>query len=410
MFDVYKVRKDFPMFRNNIQMQNHPLVFLDNASTTFKPDCVLQAITDYYSKYTSNSHRGDYDFSFIMDTKVEETRKLVANFINAQPNECVFTSGDTSSLNMIVLGYTRKFLTKGDEIILSVAEHASNLLPWFKLCEEIGTVIKYVELDKEGRITVENVKKALTEKTKIISLAHVGNVLGYIADIKSISKVAHENGAIMVCDGAQSVPHLKTDVKDLDVDFLTFSAHKMCGPTGVGILYGKAELLDKMDAAFVGGGMNGKFYKDGRIVYLPAPQKFEAGTLNIEGILGFGAAIEYINSLGIDSIRIYEENLRKYAMNRLSKVDSIEVYNPNAEAGIITFNKKGVFGQDYATWLNSKGIACRSGQHCAKILDDFLPEKATVRMSFYFYTTKEEIDNFIDRLIEEGDFLDAYFA
>ena len=410
MFDPKVIRKDFPMFNNNVEMQGHPLVFLDNASTTFKPYCVLKEIENYYSFETSNSHRGDYDLCFKVDSKINKTRQIVADFINAEVNEIVFTSGDTASLNIIAQGYCEKFLKKDDEILITYAEHASNVLPWFELVDKIGCKIKYIPLDEKGRITLENVKKSLTSKTKVVAIAHVGNVLGYIADIKNITKLVHENGGILVCDGAQSVPHMETNVKDLDVDFLTFSGHKMCGPTGIGVLYGKHELLEKMSVVFTGGGMNSRFYKNGEVIYLPAPEKFEAGTLNIEGIYGLGAAIKYVSELGMKNIAEYEQNLRKYAIKALKTVPNIHIYNEDGETGIIAFNLEGVFAQDEATFLNSKGIACRSGNHCAKMLDNVIKEYATIRASLYFYTTKEDIDYLVEVLKQGGDFLDAYFA
>ena len=250
----------------------------------------------------------------------------------------------------------------------------------------------------------------MSKHTKIVAVAHVTNVLGFVNDIKAIAKVVHDGGALLVCDGAQSVPHMPINVKDLDVDFLSFSGHKLCGPTGIGVLYGKYELLEDMDPFVVGGGNNVKFDKDGSVKYLPAPAKFEAGTLNLEGIYGLEAAIKYLESIGMENIQKYEQELREYALKRMSEVKDLVIYNKNAESGIITFNKKGVFAQDLATYLNSKGIACRSGQHCAKILHHFLKEIATVRMSMYFYTTKEDIDTLVEALKTGGNFLDAYFA
>lgn len=410
MLDSNKIRKEFPMITNKVKMQGHDLVFLDNASTTFKPECVLEAIERYYGYETSNSHRGDYDLCYNVDQKILETRKLVAELINAKPEECIFTSGTTTSINIVAYAYTLNNLKKDDEILISLEEHASNTLPWFEVSKRLGCKIKYIELNKEGRITLENVKKAISNKTKLISLAHVSNVLGYETDIKGIAKLAHKIGAVVSCDGAQSVPHMKVDVKDLDVDFLSFSAHKMCGPTGIGVLYVKESLFDKMQPVFVGGGNNVNFAPEANVNYLKGPEKFEAGTLNIEGIYGFNAALKFIKEIGPNNIAEYERNLRKYAMEKLSMVDGITIYNPNAEGSIITFNLKGVFAQDLGTYLNAKGIAVRTGQHCAKMLPIFLGTPATVRVSFYFYTTKEEIDYLVETLKTGGNFLDAYFA
>ena len=408
MYDVYKIREQFPMLTNDIKMQKKPLVFLDNCSTTFKPQCVIDAMNDYYTKYTSNSHRGDYDLSVNADTLIEEARKEVASLVNSEQNEVIFTDGATGALNLVAYGYGLKYLKKGDEIILSVAEHASNVLPWFRIAELTGAVIKYVDI-VNGRILAENLRKVISNKTKIVSLAHVGNVLGYVADIKKFAKIAHEYGAIMVCDGAQSVPHIKTDFKDLDVDFLAFSAHKMCGPTGVGALVAKYELLQKMDPFTTGGGMNSVFKKDGTVDYRLPPYKFEAGTLNIAGIIGFGRAVKFIKEIGVDNIHKHDQELIEYAIEKLKDYKDIIIYNKDAKNGILTFNIKGVFPQDEATLMNYKGIAIRSGEHCAKLLDNYLDTKATCRMSTYLYTTKEEIDAFVDAIINGGDILDAYF-
>ena len=408
MYDIKKIREQFPML-NNKTMQGHPLVYLDNASTTFKPQCVIDATVKYYSEETANHHRGDYDLLFNMDKKVQETRETVARFINSDAKEVVFTSGDTMSLNLIALSYGFQFLKKGDEIILSENEHASDLLPWYEVSHLTGAVIKFIPLDKDGCLTVDNLQKIITNKTKVISVAQVSNVLGNVVDIKAFAKVAHENGAILVVDGAQSVPHMKVDFKENDIDFLTFSGHKMCGPTGIGCLIGKYELLEKMWPYFVGGGMNVSFNKKIEMVPYDPPMRFEAGTQNIAGILGLKAAIEFIESIGVENIHAHDRELCEYALSKLEKCEDIIIYNKNAKNGIITFNRKGVFAQDEATLLNSKGIAIRSGQHCAKILNDYLGTPATCRMSTYLYTSKEDIDAFVDAVINGGDILDAYF-
>lgn len=409
MYDVYDIRKQFPMLDGKKTMGGKPLIFLDNASTTFKPFSVIKAIEHYYSDVTSNSHRGDYDLCYNMDVEVEKARETVAKFINSETKEVVFTSGTSMSLNLIAYGYGAKFLTADDEILITEAEHASNVLPWFRVHELTGCKISFIPLDKEGRLTPENLKKVISKKTKLICVAHVGNVLGFIADVKALAKIAHEYGALISVDGAQSVPHIKTDVKDLDIDFLSFSGHKMCGPTGVGVLWGKFELLDKMDPFLSGGGMNAKFDMCGDVEYLNPPSKFEAGTMNLAGIIGLKAAIDFINKIGIENIHQHEESLRSYFIERAKKIDNLVIYNEHGGTGIITFNVKDIFAQDEATLLNSKGIAVRSGQHCAKILTDFLKTSATCRMSTYLYTTKEEIDAFIDALQNGGDILDAYF-
>lgn len=410
MYNINEIRKHFPMLDGSKKMQGKPLVFLDNSSTSFKPQCVIDAITNYYSGITSNSHRGDYDLCYNMDVLVENARKATARFVNCDSNEVVFTTGTTGSINLVAFGYGFKHLKEGDEILLTEAEHASNILPWYKVAELTGALVKFVPLDEKGRLTPENLRLVISNKTKIVSFAHVGNVLGYVCDIKEIAKVAHEFGAVCVVDGAQSVPHLKTDFKDLDIDFLAFSAHKMCGPTGIGALIGKYDLLQDMDSLFMGGGMNVKFDKCGNVICLDAPVKFEGGTLNLAGIVGFKAAIEFLETIGIENIHNYEKELKKYAIEKLSDCENIIIYNKESESGILTFNLKGVFAQDEATLLNSKGIAIRSGQHCAKVLNDFLKTPATCRASFYLYTSKEDIDIFVDAIKNGGDILDAFFS
>lgn len=408
MIDEKLIRKEFPMLSNPPLMQGHPLVWLDNASTTFKPQCVLDAVSSYYISRTSNSHRGDYDLCYSMDVETELTRKAVSKLINCSPNEVVFTSGTTDSLNRLAQSL-QYGLKKGDEIIISQSEHASNVLPWFQIAKHTGVVIKYVELQKDGLITVENLRKTLSKRTKIVSLAQVGNVLGQIQPIKELVAETHKYGAIFIVDGAQSVPHMPVDVKDLDCDFLCFSGHKICGPTGIGVLYGKYKLLEDLELNSVGGGMNDKFYLDGTIKPSKAPAKFEAGTQNLEGILGLRAAIEFIMKIGLENIAEHEHKLKKYAVERIKELGNSVIYNADAKSGIVTFNINDVFAQDAATYLNSKGIACRSGQHCAKLLNDFIGTPATIRASFYFYTTKEDIDKLVDAVSHGKEFLDAYF-
>jgi len=399
MFDVYKIRKDFPMLDNKMQ-QGHPLIYFDNAATTFKPYSVIKACDEYYINETANSHRGDYDLAFKVDKKVDEVREKVAKFINANKEEVVFTSGTSMSINQIAFGYGMKHIKEDDEILLTEAEHASNVLPWFKVKEMTHCKINYIPLNKEGRLTVESIKKSITKNTKIVAIAQVTNVLAFVADIKEIAKVVHEHGAILV----------KIDVKDLDCDFLSFSGHKMCGPTGIGILYGKYDLLKITDPFMSGGGNNARFDMCGDVTFLQPPAKFEAGTMNLDGIYGLGAAIDYLNNLGMQNIEKYEKDLRNYAIEKLKTLPNLIIYNENAEGSIITINVKDVFAQDEASYLNSKGICVRSGEHCAKILHEFLHTVATVRISFYFYNTKEEVDYLYEVLKTGGDFLDAYFA
>ncbi len=408
MIDYRKIARDFPMLKRKVDGKR--LVFLDSASTTFKPQPVIDGVVEYLSETTSNSHRGDYQTAYEVDVRVDETRATVARFINSEKDEIVFTSGTSMSINLVAYGFGIKHLTADDEILITQAEHASNVLPWFKVSEHTGAKVNYIPLDEQGKLTPDNLRKVISKKTKIVAVAHVTNVMGFLIDLKEITKIAHEFGALIVVDGAQSVPHFPTDVKDLDIDFLSFSGHKMLGPTGIGVLFGKYHLLEKMDPLMMGGGMSARFDMCGDVDLMLPPVKFEAGTLNLEGVFGLKKAIEYLEELGLENIVKHEEQLRAYAISELKKLDNVIIYNELAEAGIITMNLKNVFAQDAATYFNSKGIAVRSGQHCAKILTDFLKTHATIRMSMYVYTTKEDIDLFVDACKKGGDFLDAYFA
>lgn len=395
MLDVWKLRQDFPMLQNKT-MQNHPLVYLDNAATTFKPQCVIDAVVNYYENISVNAHRGDYELSYQVDTEYESTREVVAKFINAKKDEIVFTSGASGSLNLVAYGYGQKFLKPGDIVLSTEAEHASNILPWMKACEETGATLSYIPLDEEGKVTMENFRSVMNENVKVIAIAQITNVLGFNVPIKEICALAHEYGAVVVVDGAQSVPHMPVDVKDLDCDFLAFSSHKLCGPTGIGVLYGKYELLDKMNPFMLGGGSNARFDTCGNILLKNPPYKFESGTPAIEAVLGTKAAIEYLMNIGMENIQEYEKELHEYCIEKLSQLDHVIIYNKHADAGIITMNVKDIFSQDVATYLNSQGIAVRSGQHCAKLLLKKLNTSATIRCSLYFYNTKEDIDRFIE--------------
>lgn len=397
MFDVKKIRQDFPMLVK-ADKSEHPVAYLDNAATTFKPQSVVDAVVRYYTEESVNIHRGDYDLSYQVSDEYEKARATIARFLNADEKEVVFTSGASASLNLVAYGWGQTFLKKGDVILSSEAEHASNILPWMKAAEETGAVIEYIELTDEGELTVENFKKAIHDKVKVVAIAHITNVLGFVAPIKEIAKIAHEYGALVSVDGAQSVPHIKSDVKDWDIDFLAFSAHKMCGPTGVGILYGKYHLLEEMKPFMLGGGSNARFDICGNIQLKNAPFKFEAGTPAIEAVLGFKAAVEYLESVGMDNIEKAEHELRVYLVNELSKMDHVIIYNPHAATGIVTINVKDIFAQDVAVYLNSKGIAVRAGNHCAKILVELIKTGETVRISLNFYNTKEEVDRVIDAL------------
>ena len=373
------------------------VIYFDNSATTLKPKSVIDKVCEYYTDYSSNIHRGDYNISMKAEEEFDNTRLLVSKLINCNINEVVFTRGTTESLNMVVSGFFKNILKENDEIIISKAEHASNMLPWFELAKELKLKIKFVELDNK-HVTLDNIKKLVTDKTKVISLAQVTNVLGDIRPIKEIAKYAHSKKIYMVCDGAQAVPHLNVDVKDLDIDFYAFSAHKMCGPTGVGVLYGKYELLDQIKPTNYGGDMNSTYTTLMEVEYKSVPTRLEGGTPNIAGIIAFSESIKYLNKIGLDNIRKHELELKKYAINKLKKLKDIIIYNDNCDTGIITINHKDIFAQDLAIYLNKYNICVRAGNHCAKVLKEEIETKNTVRISLYFYNTKEEIDVLVNAL------------
>lgn len=385
-------REDFPML-------NQDYIYFDNGATTFKPNKVIQSVVDYYTKYTANSHRGDYDLSQKVDYLYENTRDVVKNFIKANNSkEIIFTSGTTMSLNMIVFGFMKYFLKAGDEVLITKAEHASNVLPWLELEKEIGIVVKYIPLDDKHKVTIENVKNSITKNTKVISLAYVTNVIGDVRPIKEIASLIHDNNGLIVVDGAQSVPHIKTDVAYDDIDFLAFSGHKMLAPTGIGVLYAKEKYLELMKPISYGGGMNSRFESNKEVEYKELPLRLEAGTQNIAGVLGLQAAIKYIEEIGIDKIHEHEMELKNYLLNKLKEIDNIEIYNQESDSGIIVFNIKNIFSEDTSRYLNYYHICVRAGNHCTKMVKDEIGIKNTCRISFYLYNTKEEIDKLIEVL------------
>lgn len=385
-------REDFPMLKQDV-------IYLDNGATTLKPNIMIESIDDYYNNYSVNTHRGDYDLSLKVDAKYEETRELVKEFINAKSSkEIIFTSGTTDSLNKIIFGYFKNILNSGDEVLITKSEHASNVLPWFELADELNLKINYIPLDENKKIKMNNFINSVTNNTRVVSLAHITNVVGDIRPLKEIIDYCHKNDILVIVDGAQSVAHMPVDVQDLDIDFLAFSAHKMCGPTGVGVLYGKEKLLNNIKPIIFGGGMNSSFSPEGVREYKELPYLLEAGTPNIAGVIGFGTIIKYLKNIGLDKIKEYEEDLRKYAIEKLKCVNDIIIYNESSESGIITFNIKDIFSQDLAIYLNKYNICVRAGNHCAKILKDDLGIKATCRISLYFYNTKEEIDYLVNAL------------
>ena len=382
-------REDFPMLKKDY-------IYFDNGATTFKPKCVIDEVSNYYLNLSVNSHRGDYDLSKEVDELYESTRDVVKDFINAKRREeIIFTKGTTESINMIVFGFMENYLKKGDEVLITKTEHASNVLPWFTLEKKIGIKVNYIPLDNY-EVTLDNVRKVINSNTKVISLAWITNTIGDIRPIKEICKLAHENNILVVCDGAQGVPHIKTDVIDLDVDFLAFSAHKMLGPTGVGVLYGKYHYLNQVLPINYGGGMNSIFESDKTLEYKELPLRLEAGTMNISGILGFKKAILYLEKIGMDKITSYEHELKEYLINKLKLIDNVEIYNLNTKSGIVLFNIKNIFSEDTSQYLNHYHICVRAGNHCAKMVKDEIGIKNTCRISLYLYNTKEEIDKFID--------------
>lgn len=384
-------REDFPMLKEDI-------VYFDNGATTLKPKCVVDVMNEYYLEHTSNIHRGDYDAAIKTNRLYDHVRDIVADFINCDSDNVIYTSGTTMSINMVVFGYMRHHLKAGDEVLLNKAEHASNILPWIALQEEIGIVIRYVPLDSNYELTLENIKKTVTEKTKVISLAHVSNVLGDVRDIDSIGNYCHEKGILFNVDGAQSVPHMKINFKDSKIDFLSFSGHKMCGPTGVGILVGKKELLEEMVPLCYGGGMNSFFEEDASYELKPVPVRFEAGTPPIAEVIGLGKAIEYLMDIGMDKIHEYEVKLKEYLISKVSNIPNIIIYNKNSNSGIFSFNIDSVFAQDASVYLNHYHIFVRAGNHCAKMLKDEINIKNTVRVSMYFYNDFSDVDRLIEAL------------
>lgn len=385
-------REDFPAIDEN-------LIYFDNSATSLKPKCVIDKMVEYYSKYTSNIHRGDYNNAIRTNKEYDETRDVVKDFIHAKnSDEIVFTSGTTDSMNTIVFGYFKNILNKDDEVLITKSEHASNVLPWFVL-EKMGKcTVKYIPLNENHEVTLENVKSSITKNTKVISIAHVSNVIGDVRDIEGIGGVAKENNLYFVVDAAQSVSHINIDVVKSNVSFLAFSGHKMCGPTGVGVLYGKGDYLKDLVPLKYGGGMNESFESDKCYVLKNYPTNLEAGTPPIAEVIGLKEAINYVTKIGVDNIHKHELELKKYLISKIENMDNIIIYNKNSESGIVTFNIKDVFAQDTSIYLNTYGIAIRAGNHCAKILKDEIDIKNTCRISFYIYNTFEEVDKLVEAL------------
>ena len=393
--NVENIKKDFPL------LENRNITYLDSGATTQKPIQVINAIEEFYKKNNANPHRGAYTLSIEATEAYESTRQKIAKFINAKhPEEIIFSKNATESLNLIAYSYGMDNLKKDDEVVISIMEHHSNLVPWQKVTKATESKLNYMYINEEFELSNEEIETKITDRTKIVGIAHVSNVLGTINNVKKIIKYAHKKGAIVIVDASQSIPHMKIDVQDLDADFLVFSGHKMLAPLGIGVLYGKREILNKMTPFLMGGDMIEYVYEQ-ETTYAPLPNKFEAGTQNVEGVVGLGAAIDYIQNLGYDKMQELENDVLAYARQELSKLDFLTLYmtpNEKNHSSVISFNIKCVHPHDVASILDSEGVCVRSGNHCAQPLMRFLGIDSTCRASFYFYNTKEDVDRLIHAL------------
>jgi cysteine desulfurase/selenocysteine lyase len=399
MFDVQKIRAQFPILSQSVN--GKPLVYFDNGATSQKPQVVIDSIVDYYSNYNANIHRGVHTLSQLATDAYEQARNKIQKHFNAkQPFEIIFTSGTTESINLVANGFA-SLVEKNDEIIISALEHHSNIVPWQMLCEKTGAVLKVIPMDSNGELIMSEYEKLLSNKTKLVCCNHISNALGTLNPIEEIIKKAHAVGAAVLIDGAQSCPHIKPDVQALDVDFYITSAHKMCGPTGVGMLYGKEEWLRKLPP-YKGGGEMIATVTFEKTTYADLPHKFEAGTPNICGGIAFGAAIDYMNEVGFNNIAKHEHELLVYGTQRLQEIEGVTIYGPtdlNKKTSVISFNIENIHSYDIGTIIDKLGIAVRTGQHCAQPIMDFYKISGTIRASFAFYNTKEEIDIFVAALI-----------
>ncbi len=398
MLNVAKLREDFPVLKNNPK-----LAYLDNAASTLKPTCVIEAVDQYYRELGVNVHRGVYKLSYLATDAYEEARGKIADFIHASFEEIVFTRGASSALNLVAASYGMHTLQPGDEVITTELEHHSSCMPWIHVCKEKGATLKYVPLNKEGRITVEAFQSVLTDKTKVVAITYVSNVMGYITPIEEIISLAHKKGAIVIVDAAQAVPHMPVDVKKLDCDFLAFSGHKLCGPTGIGVLYGKTKLLEKMSPIEFGGDMADDVNPHS-MTFKDAPYRFETGTPIIASAIGLGRAVEYVSAIGLEEIARYEFFLKQKALEGLKKIPNIEIYNETAETGIISFNIKGIHPHDAASVFDNNDVCIRAGHHCAQLIIKWLNTVGTVRASFYFYNTLEDVEKFVQSVKEAQEF------
>ncbi|WHY71287.1 cysteine desulfurase [Fictibacillus enclensis] len=405
--NAQEVRKLFPILHQEVN--GKPLVYFDSAATSQKPVPVIEALEKYYREYNSNVHRGVHTLGTRATDAYEGAREKVRRFINAKSTqEVIFTRGTTTSINTVAASYGLSNLSEGDEIVITPMEHHSNIIPWQQVAKKTGATLKYIPLKEDGSIDLQDVENTVTEHTKIVSVMQVSNVLGTINPVKEIGAIAHKHGAIMVVDGAQSTPHLKVDVQDLDCDFFAFSSHKMCGPTGIGVLYGKKALLSKMEPVEFGGEMI-DFVDLYDSTWKELPWKFEGGTPIIAGAIGLGAAIDFLSDIGLDNIHRHEEELAKYAIEQMSEMEGITIYGPKERAGIVTFNIDDVHPHDVATVLDAEGIAVRAGHHCAQPLMKWLNASSTARASFYLYNTKDEIDSFVKGLVTTKEYFGHVF-
>lgn len=405
MIDAEALKKDFPILFQEIN--DEPLVYLDNAATSQKPQQVLDALNTYYQRDNANVHRGVHTLAERATAKYEMARQKVKTFINAKETaEVLFTRGTTTSLNWVAKSFGEANVNEGDEIVISYMEHHSNIIPWQQLAKKQKATLRYIELTPTGELDLASAKKLITAKTKIVAIAHVSNVLGVVNPIAELTEIAHQVGAVMVVDGAQSVPHMAVDVQQLDVDFYAFSGHKMLAPTGIGVLYGKRSLLEKMEPIEFGGEMIDFVYLEDS-TWKELPWKFEAGTPNIAGAIGLGAAIDYLTEVGMEDIHHYEQELVAYVLPKLQEIPGITIYGPTDPAkrtGVITFNLEGVHPHDLATAMDMEGVAVRAGHHCAQPLMNYLEVNSTARASFYFYNTKSDADTFIKALLATKEF------
>jgi cysteine desulfurase/selenocysteine lyase len=408
--DINEIRQLFPILDQEVN--GHPLVYLDSAATSQKPVSVIEAVNQYYRKYNSNVHRGVHTLGTLATDAYEGAREKVRKLINAKSmEEIIFTRGTTTSLNTIAASYGRATLHEGDEIVITYMEHHSNLIPWQQVAKATGATLKYFPLQEDGTLSLDDVKATITPNTKIVSVTLVSNVLGVINPIKEIAQVAHDNGAVMVVDGAQGVPHMKVDVQDLNCDFLAFSGHKMCGPTGIGVLYGKKQLLENMEPVEFGGEMI-DFVGLYDSTWKELPWKFEGGTPIIAGAIGLGAAIDFLQEVGLEKILEHEHKLTAYALKKMSTVEGMTIYGPQEaekRAGVITFNISDVHPHDVATVLDAEGIAVRAGHHCAQPLMKWLNVSATARASFYLYNTEDDIDKLVEGLVKTKEYFSDVF-